>query len=192
MTRRRILLPLLLAALLCACAPSRRTAAVHSRAETDLRMQALREERSTRDSLFFRALGEELIRSLDGERHLHRVVGEEVETVTREYDTSRPVDTLSGTPPLRRETIRRQRLTDSTREAGRVRQTKRRIRSDTILGGGHTGQQLRTEGNTSRQEVSETDLTTTRRRGLTWWQHALCIAGLLAVAYGSYRFFKKR
>jgi len=107
MTRRRILLPLLLAALFCACAPSRRTAAVHSRAENDLRMQVLREELSTRDSLFFRALCEELIRNLDGERHLHRVVGEEVETVTREYDTSRPVDTLTGTPPLRRETTQR-------------------------------------------------------------------------------------
>ena len=69
MTRRRILLPLLLAALFCACAPSRRTAAVHSRAENDLRMQVLREELSTRDSLFFRALCEELIRNLDGERH---------------------------------------------------------------------------------------------------------------------------
>ena len=164
MTRRRILLPLLLAALLCACAPSRRTAAVRNRAENDLRMQAFREELSMRDSLFFRALCEELHRSLDGERHLHRVVGEEIETVTREYDTSRQVDTLTGT----------------------------RIRSDTILGGGHTGQQLRTEGNTSRQEVAETDLTTARRRGLTWWQHALCIAGLLAVAYGSYRLFKHR
>ena len=116
MTRRRILLPLLLAALFCACAPSRRTAAVHSRAENDLRMQVLREELSTRDSLFFRALCEELIRNLDGERHLHRVVGEEVETVTREYDTSRPVDTLTGTPPLRRETTQRRRLTDSTHE----------------------------------------------------------------------------
>lgn len=192
MTRRRILLPLLLAALLCACAPSRRTAAVRSHARSELQEQALCEELSMRDSLFFRALCEELLRSLDGERHLHRVVGEEVETVTREYDTSRPVDTLSGTPPLRREITRRRRLTDSIRETGRVRQTERRIRSDTILGGGHTGLQLRTEGNTSRQEVAETDLTTARRRGLTWWQHALCIAGLLAVAYGSYRLFKKR
>lgn len=192
MTRQRILLLLLPAALLCACAPSRRTAAVHSRAENDLRMQALREELSTRDSLFFRALYEELRRSLDGERQLHRVVGEEVETLTREYDTSRPVDTLTGTPPLWRETTRRRRLTDSIREAGRVRQTERQVRSDTLLGGGHTGQQLRTEGNTSRQEVGETDLTTAQRRGLTWWQHALCIAGLLAVAYGSCRLFKHR
>lgn len=192
MTRRRIFLPLLLAALLCACAPSRRTATMRSHARSELQEQAFREELSTRDSLFFRALCEELLRSLDGERHLHRVVGEEVETVTREYDTSRPVDTLSGTPPLRREITRRRRLTDSIRETGRVRQTEHRIRSDTILGGGHTGQQLRTEGNTSRQEVAETDLTTARRRGLTWWQHALCIAGLLAVAYGSYRLFKHR
>ena len=192
MTRRRILLPLLLAALLCACAPSRRTAAVHSRAENDLRIQVLREELSTRDSLFFRALCEELIRNLDGERHLHRVVGEEVETVTREYDTSRPVDTLTGTPPLRRETIQRRRLTDSTHEADRVRQTEHRIQADTILGGGHARQQLRTEGNTSRQEAAETDLTTAQRRGLTWWQHALCIAGLLVVAYGTYRLFKHR
>lgn len=192
MTRRRILLPLLLAALFCACAPSRRTAAVHSRAENDLRMQVLREELSTRDSLFFRALCEELIRNLDGERHLHRVVGEEVETVTREYDTSRPVDTLTGTPPLRRETTQRRRLTDSTHEADRVRQTEHRIQADTILGGGHARQQLRTKGNTSRQEAAETDLTTAQRRGLTWWQHALCIAGLLVVAYGTYRLFKHR
>lgn len=170
----------------------KRTAAMRSHARSELQTQTLCEELSTRDSLFFRALCEELIRSLDGERHLHRVISGEVETVTREYDTSRPVDTLTGTPPLRREITRRRRLTDSTREAGRVRQTERRIRSDTILGGGHTGQQLRTEGNTSRQEVAETDLTTARRRGLTWWQHALCIAGLLAVAYGSYRLFKKR
>ena len=83
MTRLRILLSLLLATLLCTCAPSRRTATVHSRKENDLRMQTLREELSTRDSLFFRALCEELHRSLDGERHLHRVVGEEIETVTR-------------------------------------------------------------------------------------------------------------
>lgn len=170
----------------------KRTAAMRSHARSELQAQALREELSTRDSLFFRALCEELLRSLESERLLNRVISGEVETVTREYDTSRPVDTLSGTPPLRRETIRRQRLTDSTREAGRVRQTERRIRSDTTLGSGHTGQQLRMEGNTSRQETAETDLTTARRRGLTWWQHALCIAGLLAVAYGSYRFFKKR
>ena len=90
MTRRRILLPLLLAALFCACAPSRRTAAVHSRAENDLRMQVLREELSTRDSLFFRALCEELIRNLDGERHLHRVVGED--TGIRHLPSSRYAD----------------------------------------------------------------------------------------------------
>ena len=88
MTRRRILLPLLLAALFCACAPSRRTAAVHSRAENDLRMQVLREELSTRDSLFFRALCEELIRNLDGERHLHRVVGEEVDRKSTRLNSS--------------------------------------------------------------------------------------------------------
>ena len=44
----------------------------------------------------------------------------------------------------------------------------------------------------ARQEAAETDLTTAQRRGLTWWQHALCIAGLLVVAYGTYRLFKHR
>lgn len=170
----------------------KRTATMQSHARSELQAQALREELLTHDSLFFRALCEELLRSFDGEQHLHRVVGEEIETVTREYDTSRPVDTLTGTPPLRRETIQRRRLTDSTHEADRVRQTEHRIQADTILGGGHARQQLRTEGNTSRQEAAETDLTTAQRRGLTWWQHALCIAGLLVVAYGTYRLFKHR
>ena len=170
----------------------KRTATMQSHARSELQAQALREELLTHDSLFFRALCEELLRSFDGEQHLHRVVGEEIETVTREYGTSRPVDTLTGTPPLRRETTQRRRLTDSTNETNHVRQTEHRIRADTTLGSDHTKQQLRTEGNTSQQEAVETNLDMARRRGLTVWQYVLCIIGLLVVTYGSYKLFKKR
>lgn len=165
---------------------------MRSHARSELQEQALREELSTRDSLFFQTLHEELLRYLENERHLLRVVGEEVESVIREYDTSRPVDTLTGTPPLRWEVIRRKRITDSIRKEDRMRQIEQQVHSDTTLGGSHTGQQLRMERITAKQEAAETDLTTTKRRGLTWWQHALSIAGLLAVVYGSYRLFKKR
>ena len=174
MIRSQIFALLLTVSLFCACAPSLRTTAVRSREQRDIREMAIRQEFSTRDSLFFRALCEELLRRLDSERVRNRIIGQEIETITREYDTNRPVDTLTGKPPLRRETTQRQRLTDS------------------ICGGEHTRQQIRETGDISRQETAETSVDTQRQRGLAWWGYALCIIGLLAVGYGSYKLFKHR
>ena len=127
MIRSQIFALLLTVSLFCACAPSLRTTAVRSREQRDIREMAIRQEFSTRDSLFFRALCEELLRRLDSERVRNRIIGQEIETITREYDTNRPVDTLTGKPPLRRETIQRQRLTDSICEASRVQQTEHSV-----------------------------------------------------------------
>ena len=192
MIRSQIFALLLTVSLFCACAPSLRTTAVRSREQRDIREMAIRQEFSTRDSLFFRALCEELLRRLDSERVRNRIIGQEIETITREYDTNRPVDTLTGKPPLRRETTQRQRLTDSICEASRVQQTEHRIRADTAFGGEHTRQQIRETGDISRQETAETSVDTQRQRGFAWWGYALCIIGLLAVGYGSYKLFKHR
>lgn len=99
MIRSQIFALLLTVSLFCACAPSLRTTAVRSREQRDIREMAIRQEFSTRDSLFFRALCEELLRRLDSERVRNRIIGQEIETITREYDTNRPVDTLTGKPP---------------------------------------------------------------------------------------------
>lgn len=192
MTRSQIFASLLIVSLFCACAPSLRTTAVQGREQRDIREMAIRQELSTRDSLFFRALCEELLRRLDSERVRNRIIGQEIETITREYDTDRPVDTLTGKPPLRRETTQRQRLTDSICEASRVQQTEHRIKADTASGGEHTRQQIRVTGDISRQETAETSVDTQRQRGLAWWEYALCIIGLLAVGYASYKLFKHR
>ena len=79
-------------------APSRRTAAVTAERKTTFgcRCSARNSRRAT--ACFFPGLVRELIRNLDGERHLHRVVGEGSRP-SHEYDTSRPVDTLTGTLP---------------------------------------------------------------------------------------------
>lgn len=192
MTRSQIFASLFTVSLFCACAPSLRTTAVQSHEQRDIREMAIHQELSSHDSLFFRSLCEELLRRFDSEQVRNRIIGQKVETITREYDTDRPVDTLTGKPPLRRETIQRQRLTDSICETSRVQQTEHRIRADTAFGGEHIRQQIRDTGDISRQEAVETSVDTQRQRGLAWWGYALCIIGLLAVGYGSYKLFKHR
>lgn len=192
MTRSQIFASLLTVSLFCACAPSLRTTVVQSHEQRDIREMAIHQEISSHDSLFFRALCEELLRRFDSDQVRNQIIGQRVETITREYDTDRPVDTLTGKPPLRRETIQRQRLTDSICETSRVQQTEHRIRADIAFGGEHTRQQIRDTGDISRQEIVETSVDTQQQRGLAWWWYALCIIGLLAVGYGSYKLFKHR
>ena len=146
----------------------------------------------TRDSIFFRELCEALREQLAIERTRNRTTVEDVETVTREYDTSRPADTLTGKPPLLRETTQRRLRSDSVQDSSRLRQTQAR---DTRTATGSMTQeqdQLQLRRESDQQTATDTATTTKSRRGLTWWQKALCFVGLLSLIYIFYRFFKNK
>ena len=52
--------------------------------------------------------------------------------------------------------------------------------------------QLQLRRESDQQTATDTATTTKSRRGLTWWQKALCFVGLLSLIYIFYRFFKNK
>lgn len=98
-----------------------------------------------------------------------------VETVITEYDTEKPVDPATGLPPvLRTQKQTRRQDTNVQSTQTETRQTETGIIAQ------------------SRQE-EETDVTravlSEQRRGLTWWQKALCWAGVAGLLFLSVRVY---
>lgn len=171
------------------CSPLKQTATTRSRSDDNRQGQFTADREITRDSIFFRELYEALREQLAIEHTRHRATAEDVETVTRVYDTSRPVDTLTGKPPLLRETTQRRHRTDSVRDASRLQQTQTRDSHMTAEGMAQEQQQLQFRGEYNRQTAVDTATETESRRGLLWWQKALCCMGLLTLLYIFYRIF---
>lgn len=174
------------------CSPQKRLAKTQEQRKNSTHEQLAADWEITHDSIFFRELCEALREQLAIERTRNRTTAEDVETVTREYDTSRPADTLTGKPPLLRETTQRRHRSDSVQDSSRLRQTQAR---DTRTAAGSMTQeqdQLHLRGESDQQTATDTATTTKSRRGLTWWQKALCFVGLLSLIYIFYRFFKNK
>ena len=97
------------------------------------------------------------------------------ETVIEEYDTSQPVDSNTGTPPLRiRRTEKRNRqaqaVSTETEATHTAQQTDRQWER-------HLAEQdsLTAQSNINRETKTETD--TQQKTGLNWWQTTLCTIG---------------
>lgn len=88
---------------------------------------------------------------------------EETTTVTREYDTSQPADTLTGKPPLKKETTQtRRKKTQGTQNSSTNTQTQAQTSVST---------QVQTETQAQTQTRTQVDT------GLTGWQRFLCWLG---------------
>lgn len=92
---------------------------------------------------------------------------EEVTTVVVEYDTSRPVDSSSGTPPVQR-TIRQTRRTTTT--------ARQDAQTDTKATAKATADEASAEKEQTTVQAEEHT-----RRGLNGWQQILCYAGAAAI-----------
>lgn len=97
------------------------------------------------------------------------------ETVIEEFDTSLPVDTATGTPPLKsRRTERRDRQAQSVAtETARSRTEEQTERQWEVQQAEQDS--LTAQRNTVRKTDSETN--TRQETGLTWWQTTLCTIG---------------
>ena len=188
--RAALMLPSVL--FLVSCSPLKQTATTRSRNNDSAHGQFAADREITLDSIFFRELYEALREQLAIERTRNRATAEDVETVTREYDTSRPADTLTGKPPLLRETTQRRHRSDSVQDSSRLRQTQTRDTHTTAGGITQERNQLQLSEESDQQTATDTATTTKSRRGLTWWQKALCFIGLLTLIYIFYRFFKNK
>lgn len=97
------------------------------------------------------------------------------ETVIEEFDTSLPVDTATGTPPLKsRRTERRDRQAQSVAtETARSRTEEQTERQWEVQQAEQDS--LTAQRNTVRKTDSETN--TRQETGLNWWQTTLCTIG---------------
>ena len=127
-----------------------------------------------------------------GDRHEHTDIetttelssNEEVTTTVREYDTEKPIDPVTGMPPLKRETTQTRRKTDAGRQTQIAGQTIDEHRE--LSGESSSWEYTKTElQETSRESMHiNTDTETRERRGLNALQRLLCTLGGLTVAAG--------
>lgn len=109
---------------------------------------------------------------------------EEVTTTVREYDTEKPADPVTGTPPLKRETIQTRSKTDIGRQTQASGQT---IGEHIELSVGSSSREAaKTYLRETRDENThaDTDTETRERRGMNHLQRLLSTLGGLVVAAG--------
>lgn len=107
---------------------------------------------------------------------------EEVTTTVREYDTEKPADPVTGTPPLKRETTQTRRRTDAGRQTqatGRTIDEHRELSGESSI-----REAAKTELQETSGESTHTDTETRERRGLNPLERLLCTLGGLVVAAG--------
>lgn len=115
---------------------------------------------------------------------------EDVETVTETFDTDKPTDPETGTPPLlsrtteRRGNRRESTANEQTQIISTVR-TEERDTSQTVMESEHL------EVVESEAESTEDVREQTQIKGLSWGQKTLMYAGIAAILYVALRLFLK-
>lgn len=101
------------------------------------------------------------------------------EVITEEYDTTQPVDSATGTPPLKSRIIekRNQRTQTQTAAAQETRTEQTDHRQSTLH---HTEQDTATATETA-QCHTDTQTDTQQHTGLNWWQTTLCTIGAVVI-----------
>ena len=103
---------------------------------------------------------------------------EEVTTTVREYDTEKPTDPVTGTPPLKREITQTRRKTD----AGRQTQTTGQTIDEHRELSGDEAAKTELQETSGESTHTDTDTETRERRGLNPLQRLLCTLGGLVIA----------
>lgn len=120
--------------------------------------------------------------SLESVRKAEHSETEDVETVTETFDTSKPTDPATGTPPLQsRTTERRGNRREST--ANEYTQTTSTVRTENLDTSRTVMESERLEVVESEAESAEDIRTESQKKGLSWGQKTLMYAGISALLY---------
>lgn len=107
---------------------------------------------------------------------------EEVTTTVREYDTEKPADPVTGTPPLKRETTQTRRRTDAGRQTRTTGQTIDERRELSGESSSHEAAKTELQETSGESTRTDTDAETRERRGLNPLGRLLCTLGGLVIA----------
>ncbi len=100
---------------------------------------------------------------------------EQVVTTTEEFDTSQPVDTLTGTPPLKSRSTEQRRTISHEQEQTAAATATQQTTASTV----DVQEQTQTAINESTD--TRTDVEVKERFGMTWLQRTLCYIGIAAL-----------
>ncbi len=109
---------------------------------------------------------------------------EEITTTIREYDTDKPVDPLTGTPPLKSETTQTRRRADASRREQTTSQATDRQREGFAITADRQTDRTAIRGDVRGRANVTTRVETAEKRGQTTTQRVLCAIGALAILTG--------
>lgn len=180
----RLALIVLPALLLLNCSPVKRTVTANLQTASTTEQQVSIEREVVTDSAATISARDVRRDRIDTSTTTEQASDEEVVTTTREYDTDKPVDPATGTPPLKRETTQTRRKVD----AGRQEQTTSRTtdQQHDVTADVTKEQTVGTtvQGNSQHRGDTVTEVKTTEKRGLNTIQKVLCAIGGLTILVG--------
>lgn len=110
-----------------------------------------------------------------------RTEGEEVVTTIREYDTSLPADTATGTPPLRREITQTRRKAGTARQVQATVQTSARNRETETQAARQRTDHRAEQTDTRQHDTATAQVAAKEKRGTNTLQRILCFTGAFAI-----------
>lgn len=111
----------------------------------------------------------------EANRHMESKANDVSETITEEFDTTQPVDSSTGTPPLKsRKTEKHDRKSQTTSTEKEETHTTQQATSQSDL------QQSVMDSITNKTDIDrekENQSEAIQKTGLNWWQTTLCTIG---------------
>lgn len=189
--KRILQLTVISVALLAACSPVKKTLTARQATTTSVSAKVEMEKHTTTDSLA-RTQASDMTHAEQSTAIITDLAGsEEVTTITREYDTTQPTDSATGTPPILRETTQTRRRSTQSKQTQTSALTADRRRETTV------DTRLQRHENTVSHSQNQTEGTASatldnqQARGLSPLQNLLCIIGVLALAWLGFKLFKR-
>lgn len=159
----------------------RQTTKTQSRTESNTEQEILLEHGSSTDSTATVSESDVEQTSLELETKMQRESDEEIVTTIREYDTTQPADTVTGTPPLKREITQTRRKVNTEHQIQIAGQTTERQRETGTRVEVQQADTTVLHDNRQQQETAAVQTETREKRGASTWQRILRTFGGLAI-----------
>ena len=182
----RYLAALLLTSALCLanCSPTKKATTASQQTTNSSERQTASERKVVTDGAAAVSLQDVLHGQTDTSTITEQASGEEVVTTERVYDTDKPVDPATGTPPLKRETTQTRRKADAGWQTQTISQSVDRQLSATGQAAERQVDNIASQESSRHSGDTTTQVETVERRGLNGLQKTLCIVGALALLAG--------
>lgn len=163
------------------CSTTRKTTSATQQTASEAKQHTVLDQQIKTDSTAATSSRDVRRDVLDTSTTTEQVSDEEVTTTVREYDTDKPTDAATGTPPLKREITQSRRKADAGRQTQTTGQTTDQQRETAGQVNKQQSETTTLQNDSQQQENAAAQVETTEKRGLNTWQRVLCTLGGLVI-----------